>query len=76
MTPALRAACDKAIHVLTPDGKLLRAGRAALYIFAAIGYSTFAKIFSIPPLLWATELGYWLVANNRKFFSKFLFTKE
>jgi hypothetical protein len=27
-------------------------------------------------LVWFTELGYWIVANNRPFFSRFLFTES
>jgi hypothetical protein len=28
------------------------------------------------PLVWAVELGYWIVARNRAFFGRFLFRSE
>jgi predicted DCC family thiol-disulfide oxidoreductase YuxK len=76
MTPALYQACQKAAHVLTPDGRALRAGRAALYILAELGHPTWAAILAWPPFIWAIELGYFLIARNRKLFSRFMFTRE
>lgn len=76
MTPALFAACEKAIHVITADGTILRAGRAALYILERIGWGKFARLLSLPPFVWFVEFGYAIVANNRPFFARFLFTKE
>jgi len=74
MTPELRAACEKSIHVLTGDGRVLRAGRASLFVLVALGHKTTARVLGLPPLIWAVELGYHLVAANRDFFSRFLFT--
>ncbi|MFN8454110.1 MAG: hypothetical protein U0401_05440 [Anaerolineae bacterium] len=63
--------------MLTVDGRTLKAGRAAMFILEEIGYPLWLiRPFTWPPLVWLTELGYWIVANNRPFFSKFLFTKE
>ena len=77
MTPALFAACEKAVHVLTMDGRTLRAGRAALFVLHTIGrWSLAARILSVPPLVWLVEMGYCLIARNRRFFSRFLFTKD
>lgn len=77
MTPALFAACEKAVHVLTTDGRTLRAGRAALFILQTIGrWSLAARIFSLPPFIWLVELGYYLIARNRRFFARFLFTGD
>lgn len=77
MTPPLYEACKKAAHVLTVDGRTLKAGRAALFILAEIGYPRWLiGPFTWPPVVWLTELGYELVARNRPFFSKFLFTRE
>lgn len=73
MDDALRAACRDAIHVITADGKLLRAGRAAMYVLERIGWGAFARFLTYPPMIWFVELGYWIVARNRKFFSKFMF---
>ena len=76
MTPALSAACVRAIHVVTADGRVLRAGRASLFILEQIGYQRLARLFSRPSLFWAAELGYWLVANHRPFIGRFLFRHE
>jgi predicted DCC family thiol-disulfide oxidoreductase YuxK len=77
MTPRLYQACRRAVHVITADGRILKAGRASVFILAEIGYpSWLIRPFTRPPLVWFTELGYYLVAHNRPFFSKFLFTRE
>jgi len=77
MTPQLYRASQRAIHVITADGQMIRAGRAAMFVLEQIGYPRWlVRPFTWPPLVWFTELGYWLVANNRPFFSKFLFTNE
>lgn len=77
MTPALRAACENAVHVVTSEGRVLRAGRAVLFILDHIGKARlFARVFSLPPLVYLVEIGYRILAVNRPFFSRFLFTKE
>ena len=70
MTPELAAACGKAVHVLTADGQLLRAGRASLFVLAETGHPWLARILGLPPLVWLVELGYAIVARNRSFFSR------
>jgi predicted DCC family thiol-disulfide oxidoreductase YuxK len=75
MTPALRAACARSFHVVRADGGVLRAGRAALYVLARLGHPVLARVLALPPLVWAVELGYWLVARNRQLFSKYLFRR-
>ncbi len=75
MTPELRAACARAVHVLTADGAVLRAGRACLWVLARTGHGLLARVLAIPPLVWAVELGYWLVARNRRLASRVLFRR-
>ena len=75
MTPELQAACGRAVHLLTPDGRMLRAGRACLWVLERIGYPLLARVLALPPLVWAFELGYWLVARNRKLASRVLFRR-
>lgn len=65
MTPALREACRLAIHVVTPGGEALRAGRACLGVLRVLGWRRTAAVLSVRPLVWAVELGYWIVARNR-----------
>ena len=76
MSPELAAACERAVHVLTREGRMLRAGRATLYILERVGWGLFARLLSLPPLVWLVEAVYWVVARNRDFFSRFLFTRE
>jgi predicted DCC family thiol-disulfide oxidoreductase YuxK len=76
MTPALYAACARAVHVVTADGSVLRAGRACLFVLEQLGWGWKARLLTLPPFLWAVELGYRIVAANRPFFSRFLFRNE
>ena len=76
MTPELAAACQTAVHVLTTNGRTLRAGRAGLFLLERIGFGDFARILALPPFIWFVELGYRIIARNRYFFSRLLFGKE
>ena len=76
MTPELRSGCEKAIHVITADGKVLRAGRATLFILANIGFAWLARPLMLPPFIWLAEATYRVIASNRPFFARFLFTRE
>ena len=73
MTPALREACSRAVHLITPDGAVLRAARACLWILERTGHPVLARVLSVPPLVWLAELGYWLVARNRQLASRVMF---
>ena len=73
MTPELYRACARAVHVIRSDGALLRAGRAMLFMLEMTGWGVAARVLSRPPLIWAVELGYRIIADNRSFFSRFLF---
>lgn len=77
MTPALFEACKRAVHVVTANGEIIKAGRASMFVLEQIGYPRWlVRPLTWPPLVWFTELGYRIVAENRPFFGKFLFTKE
>ncbi len=75
MTQELRRACARAVHVITPAGDLLRAGRALLWVLERTGHPVLARVLALPPLVWAVELGYWLVARNRRLASRVLFRR-
>ena len=75
MTPELRAACSRAVHLITPEGTVLRAGRACLWVLERTGYAGLSRVLSLPPLVWAVELGYWLVARNRQLASRVMFRR-
>ena len=73
-TPQLRAACERALHVITTDGRVLRAGRATLFALRTIGWGgRLPRILSYPPFIYFIEFGYMVVARNRNLFSRFLF---
>ncbi len=77
MTPQLYEACRQAVHIVTVGGRVIKAGRASLFILEQLGYSKWLiRPLTWPPLIWGVELSYWLVAHNRPFFSKFLFTGQ
>jgi predicted DCC family thiol-disulfide oxidoreductase YuxK len=72
MTAELREACRRAVHVVTADGRVLRAGRASLFALGKTGHPHLARILAIRPLVWLVELGYVLVARNRSHLSRLL----
>lgn len=76
MTDALAAQCARAVHVITPEGTVLRAGRASLYVLGQIGWRATAAIGSRRPLVWLVEGGYRVVARNRALFGRFMFRRE
>jgi hypothetical protein len=55
---------------------VLAAGRACLCVLRVIGYARLATLLSFPPFVWGIELGYWLVARNRRFFSRVFFRPD
>ena len=76
MSDALAAQCARAVHVITPAGAMLRAGRASLYVLGRIGWRRTEAIASRQPLVRRVEAGYWLVARNRPFFARFMFRRQ
>ena len=65
----LRADCARAMQAIRTDGSLLRGGRGAVYCLEQVGW-WWARPMRFAPLAWLTELGYWLVARNRRLFSR------
>ena len=75
MTPALARACDEAVHIVCPDGTLLRGGYGTLYVLRAVGWWWLTPLMW-PPFIWFVELGYAWVARNRVLMSRYLFRSE
>jgi predicted DCC family thiol-disulfide oxidoreductase YuxK len=73
LTPTLRAACARAVHVVRADGGILKGGRAVLFVLEHTGMPRLARAASRPPLVWLVELGYRLVAANRGWIGRVLF---
>lgn len=76
MTPALREACARDLHVVKADGSVLRAGRAVLFLLEELGWGWKAHLLALPPFVWAVELSYRLIADRRAFFSRLSFGGE
>jgi predicted DCC family thiol-disulfide oxidoreductase YuxK len=76
MTPELYAACEHAVHIVLPDGRILRAGRALLFLMEQTGWRWLARVLRVPPLVGLVEWFYGIVAQDRPFFARFFFTKE
>ena len=76
MTPEMKVACERALHVVTTDGSVLKAGKATLFVLERIGWGGFAKMLSYPPFIWLVEVGYWIFARGRPFFALFMFRRE
>ena len=74
MTPALRRQAERAVQVLTPQGQQISGGRAVLYVLGQVGWHPWLVGFAGRwPIVWMVELGYWVVARNRQFFSRLMF---
>lgn len=73
MTPELAVACEKAVHIVTADGRTLRAGRASVFVLGELGWRRAEWLLSKPPFICAVELGYRVVAGNRTLFSRLFF---
>ena len=76
MTPELAAACRRAVHVISADGRVFRAGRAVLFIASELGWPRLSRLLALPPMVWLVEAGYFVVARNRGFFGHFMLTNE
>jgi predicted DCC family thiol-disulfide oxidoreductase YuxK len=77
LTPRLRRQAERAVQVITPDGQQFSAGRAVLFVLQQVGWHpSLVRLASRWPFVWVVELGYWIVARNRSFFSKFLFRRQ
>ena len=76
MTDALARACAHAVHLVEPDGRVLRAGRAVLRVLEQLGWGPLARLLQTPPFIWAVELAYMIVARNRLVFSRWFFPCE
>jgi len=74
-TPELRKACERAVHVIRANGRILRAGEACLYVCHRLGWR-WAKPVAKSPLMRLIEGAYRIVADNRQVFSKYFFTRE
>ena len=72
MTKSLESACAEAVHIITPDGQTLRAGRAVLFALSAIGYRQSTRLLRTPPFIWLVEFGYRLVAENRHYLTRWI----
>ncbi|GIV11469.1 MAG: hypothetical protein KatS3mg020_0960 [Fimbriimonadales bacterium] len=69
-------ALRRGVHVFTVDGRVLRGGRAVLFIGERLGYGWLTRPLSLPPLVWGVEAVYWLIAKLRGKLSRWLRISE
>lgn len=69
-------ALGRGVHVFTADGRVLRGGRAVLFIGERLGYGWITRPLSLPPLVWGVEAVYWLIARLRGKISRWLRLSE
>jgi seryl-tRNA synthetase len=64
-------ACEKELHLVTAQGKVLSGADAVLEIWKQAGHwsSFFAKLFLLAPFIWLARPIYSFIARNRRFFS-------
>ncbi|MBI2996969.1 MAG: DUF393 domain-containing protein [Deltaproteobacteria bacterium] len=76
MTPALRSACEQALHVVTAEGAVLSGGRACLFILEGLGWRTLGRFLALPPFVWGVEFSYRVAAANRRLLSRLRMRKK
>lgn len=76
VTPELREACARAMHVIRADGEVVAGGRAVLFVYRTLGYRGWPVLLSLPPFVWGTEAAYQVVARNRRVFGGWFFRGE
>ena len=66
MTPLLRVQAQKAVQLITIDGRQFSGGRAALFALRETGWhSNLIRLLERRPFVWAVDFGYRIVAANR-----------
>jgi predicted DCC family thiol-disulfide oxidoreductase YuxK len=70
LSDALAAACAREVHVITPDGRVLRGARATLWVLEQIGWRRTAAVLARRPLIWLVAAAYRLVARHRHAISR------
>ncbi len=74
LTPVLRQEAERAMQVVTRDGRRISGGRAVLFFLEEVGWHrTLMRLAARPPLVWIVDAGYRVVAKHRDVFSRFFF---
>ncbi|MFN7162365.1 MAG: thiol-disulfide oxidoreductase DCC family protein [Fimbriimonadales bacterium] len=69
-------ALGRSVHVFAADGRVLRGGRAVLFIGEQLGYGWLTRPLSLPPMVWGVEGVYWVIARLRGKLSRWLRISE
>jgi len=77
MTPALRRDAERAMQVVTQDGRRYSGGRAVLFVLERVGWRpALMRLAARRPFVWAIDGGYRVVAGNRNAFSRVFFRRH
>jgi predicted DCC family thiol-disulfide oxidoreductase YuxK len=72
MTPLLMVQAQRAVQLVTSDGRQLSGGKAVLFALRETGWHpTLVRLLERRPFVWAVDLGYKIVAANRPRFDSF-----
>ncbi len=73
MSPELRQQAQRAVQVVTRDGRRLSATRAVLFVLDELRWHpALVRLARQYPFLWVVELGYRFVARNRGLLARLL----
>ncbi len=67
---------QRGVHVFTADGRVLRGGRAVLFIGEQLGYGWLTRPLSLPPMVWGVDAVYWVIARLRGKLSRWMGLSE
>jgi predicted DCC family thiol-disulfide oxidoreductase YuxK len=66
MTPLLQIQAQRAVQLITTDGRQLSGGRAALFALRETGWHpNLIRLLEHRPFAWVVDFGYRIVAANR-----------
>ena len=72
MTPLLMVQAQKAVQLVTTDGRQLSGGRAVLFALRETNWHPhLIRLLEHRPFVWAIDAGYRIVAANRPHFARF-----
>ncbi len=72
MTPLLQVQAQRAVQLITTDGRQLSGGRAVLFALRETNWHPrLIRLLEHRPFVWSVDIGYRIVAANRDWFARF-----
>lgn len=74
MTPDIHLDAERAMQVITRDGRQIKGGRAVLFVLEQAGWHPrLIRLAAKRPFVWIVDGVYRIVADHRQFFSRLFF---